>query len=840
MPTSLHAQTLAVDLPPAPLDRTLTRLARQSGVQILFASDIASGKAAPLLQGSFTIRQALDRLLAGQGLEAVERSPGVYLVRPAGARPATTTPQPAAPSERPAAPAAAAQPTELELVVVTGEKVDRSLQQTTTSVAVTTSERIAKENIRDLYDVLGRTANVTLVGDNAGFVIRGMRNTDTGQAPLASIYLDGAALPPNIFGTGPLSSWDLAQVEVLRGPQSTIQGENALAGAVVMRAQDPTMDWDARARLQYAARDDRGLAVAGGGPLIDDELAFRVSVEHRDNDGFVYNPTRATRANPLDATFGRMKLLWMPRALPGLTVKLGFTRNVHKAGVGRVDTSVPDFFAQRRDFSDYPNTDDTRTDVATLAADYAFSPAWTLSSVTNWTRAHSATKYDADSVSLAGNGYMDASGAYGTRSQEFRLHHAGDVVDGLLGLHGSQRTSAFYLYQVLSVATPVNLVRTGLIDAGVPAALATTYARIYAQALPSVYYANFGDQLSERDRNTALFGDATVHLGDHLSLLGGFRYDRQQYDLGAHATHAKFLGTYPDPAAFGAPGSLPYQLISTINRGVDDYLAAGVVSEPANDRDFSAFLPKLGLRYEWRKELSLSFIAQRGYRSGGSSYDQARVQNFAYDPEYTSNYEVSLRSLWLGGTLTFNANAFYTDWKDKQVSVQGPLGVTDTFIVNAARAHLSGLELEASQQVNAYFDWYASLGFERTRYDDFHLPAEVFQGTMLEDYSGREFANVPNWTAALGANWRFGRGWFVNLNGNFRNRVEQTAGSGRDLASLFLLNGRAGYAREAWSAYVFGSNLLDRQYFTNDSRTVAYYSLLGDPRVIGVGVEAHW
>src|SRR3546814_10188159 len=75
---------------------------------------------------------------------------------------------------------------------------------------------------------------------------------------------------------------------------------------------------------------------------------------------------------------------------------------------------------------------------------------------------------------------------------------------------------------------------------------------------------------------------------------------------------------------------------------------------------------------DWSSDVCSSdltgFTVQRGYRSGGSSGNIARSATFSYDPEFTWNYELSLRSAWLDGRLTLNANAFYVDWKDQQVS----------------------------------------------------------------------------------------------------------------------------------------------------------------------------
>ncbi len=737
--------------------------------------------------------------------------------------------------------AAADEPATLDAVVVKGEKTDRSLQDTVSSVAVTTSARIEDENIRSLYDIFQRTANVTQASTNNGFTIRGMENTGTGQAPLVSVYLDGAAIPSTTFGQGaPFSTWDMDQLEIMRGPQSTLQGESAIAGAIVLHTQDPTMYWDWHARAQYSNPGAHDLAFAGGGPLVDDQLAFRVSLQNQYSDGFVWNPTRHERADESDDTTGRVKLLWKPKGLPGLSVKLSLTHDNYAGPTTTPDSvanTVPDYFDHRHDLSNRPDDIATHTSAANAEVNYEFSPQWTLSSVTSWTQVHSLQHTDSDGTA-SDDGFSTGRSDPRTRQQEFRLHFNGDWLDGLLGAYWSQRDTLSDNDFNQNLATPVATISAVLQSAGIPADLASTYANVYAQALPVIPYDEH-QITSTNDRNEAVFADGTAHLGDHWSLLGGFRYDRQRYVLGEQDGSIDFLGSFPDPAGFGAPGSLPYLLISGINATVAQYLANAISNQPEGVRDFSAFLPKLGARYEWNKDLSLSFVAQRGYRAGGSSYNLARGQNFAYQPEYTTNYEASLRSQWLDETLTLNANVYYTDWKDKQVWINGPLGQYDYWTANANSARMWGFEIEASQRVNRHFDWYANLGHERTRYGSFEIPADA--AALGGDLSGEEFIYAPHWTAALGANLRFGEGWFVNGNASYRSREigTQTVDGNQMLASLVLLNGRFGYAWSDWSAYLFGNNLLDRKYLRNGSAT-SNLVYLGDPRVVGIGVEARW
>lgn len=726
--------------------------------------------------------------------------------------------------------------TTLDRIVVTGEKSQRSLQDTTTSVAVTTSVRIEQENLQTLYEVFNRTANVAQTYGDAGFTIRGIRDTDGGgAAPLATIYLDGAALPQSVVSSGPTNLWDLSQVEILRGPQSTIQGENALAGAIVLRTADPTMDWEGKARALASDPSDRNLAFAFGGPLLEDELAFRVAAEHRSFDGYNWNVTREAPDDSLETTQYRAKLLWTPKAIEGLQVRLGYTQ-AQRTGpyqFNYVRSDVPDWRERRISTADYPDRGRTDADVANLEIDYAINDAWSLSAATAWNKVHTLRGYDGDrTADPISYGEQDVLNR--TFSQEVRANYDGERLDGLVGLYYSRHDDRNDASSRTNVNTPVGTISALLQGAGFPAAAATQIAGAYAQVLP-VIPVDYASTTPTRSENRALFADGSFQVAGGFSLIGGFRYDRQRYEL-ASDTQATFVGQYPNPAAFGAPGTPLYLAVAAINQGVAGLVDSAAGSVPQSTRDFTAFLPKGGVRYEWSPDLSASFVVQRGYRSGGSSFNIARSQTVAYDPEYTWNYEGSLRSQWLDGRLTLNANAYYVDWKDKQVIAYFGLNDYDYNTVNAGRAHLYGFEVEASHRVNPGFDWYGSVGYSRTRYDEF----QTVMDAQITDYSGQEFAYAPHWTAAVGGNFRFAESWVANLNANYRDKVYTDVGAApTQLASRTLVNGRFGYETLDWSAWIFANNLFDVKYvqyrWSDDP-----VAILGAPRSVGIGFQANW
>ncbi|MFT4254862.1 MAG: TonB-dependent receptor [Caulobacter sp.] len=735
-------------------------------------------------------------------------------------------------------------PTAVDAIVVTGEKTNRSLQDTLASVAVTTARTIEREQVRDFYDVVARTANMSETYGKSGFTIRGVANNNVsggGTGGLATVYVDGAAIPERAMYGGPLDMWDVGQVEVFRGPQSTLQGRNALAGAIIVRTTDPTSDWSFKARAVSASGDDRSFALAGGGPIVEDQLAFRLAFEDRQSDGFIYNTTRKLDDDALDTRAIRGKLLITPADAEGFKAIATISHNERKSGYvftySRTDT--PDYYDHRVTTTNNPNTSDITTDIATLELEQRFGDRLTLSGVASWSQVDLVQRYDGDlgpqTLSYGGQNELTE-----TASQEVRLNYDGERLKGLVGLYHATRDADRKSASLTNVAFPratlVGVLTSTLVSGGasqtVAQAQANAFADLYVAALP-VIPVDYTSHAPERVETTAIFADGSFDLTSKLSILAGFRYDHEKNTQSSTQT-AAFAGTYPTPASFGAYA--PYVVL--VNQFVASMVAQASNSAPESARTFNAFLPKLGAKYAWTDDLSTSFVVQRGYRSGGSTVNTARATVVPYDQEFTWNYELSLRSYWPRWNLTANANAYYVDWSDQQVIVNLGLNTYDYQVENAGASHLYGFEVELSQHPSSKAGWWASLGHTRTKFDEFRVET----GTDTRDLSGSEFPYAPHWTLAVGGDYRWENGLVANLNANYRTKAYTEAGGeqdGRLADARVLVNGRFGYEAAHWGAYVFGKNLLNEKYSQYTRPDVAA-ALLGEPRVLGVSLETRW
>lgn len=249
-----------------------------------------------------------------------------------------------------AAPALAQEaPTAMATVQVLGEKMGRSEQDSVTAVTVFTAAEIAAKDKKTVLDLVAEVPNVT-IGEFGGVAnIRGSNGAGPGFSSLAwkgatrartATVIDGVS---QVWTGGNLLSngmWDVEQLEVLRGPQSTMQGRSAVGGAIVLKTKDPSFKQEGALRLGLQEANGKLLKQAAGvvsGPL-SDSLAYRLSVDVTRGDHFIdYMDNNANAgvdysSNPdkVERSDIKAKLLWAPKSNPNLVSRLDLQHQSQK------------------------------------------------------------------------------------------------------------------------------------------------------------------------------------------------------------------------------------------------------------------------------------------------------------------------------------------------------------------------------------------------------------------------------------------------------------------------------------------------------------------------------
>ena len=225
----------------------------------------------------------------------------------------------------------------LDEITVVGEKFERNQSTTGSSTSVVTTDQLKREaNLLSATQLLKRDVNILDTGlGNDLPTVRGVDGSGpavgavaffAGSRPRLNMQIDGRTSSYNELAFGTKSLWDMKQVEIYRGAQSYAQGRNAIAGAVVMTSNDPTQEWEGAAKLNMGNHRLAQTAALISGPVVKDELAFRLSVDHQQRETAVDLPHYDPVGNPrwFKATNTRAKLLWTPSALPDLYSRLTF------------------------------------------------------------------------------------------------------------------------------------------------------------------------------------------------------------------------------------------------------------------------------------------------------------------------------------------------------------------------------------------------------------------------------------------------------------------------------------------------------------------------------------
>jgi iron complex outermembrane receptor protein len=660
---------------------------------------------------------------------------------------------------------------------------------------------------------------------------------------------------------------DVAQVEVLRGPQGTLYGKNTTAGAINVTTNQPTFDFEGRAEVTVGNLDYRQAKVAVSGP-ISDTLAARIAVSSTSRRGTIFNVTTDRYINEQDNLGLRGQLLWQPNDDLAITLAGDYSQQDPECcGTVFVRTGLTQRALARQyealaALQNYEvvsrNPFDRLTDIdaplsagndiggVSLRAVWDLGPG-TLTSITAWRFWDWRPENDRDFTGLPIVSASNNPSQQNQYSQEFRYSYTGDRFDFVLGAFAfKQRIDTQGLEQQGAAASRWNLTGALALDPTVLGGLTANNTQFL------------------KSTSLALFGQVSWKVTDALTIQPGVRIN---YD--------KKSGFYERRVTAG-DGSVvicpaPAGTVQAARCGVyQPQISAPVASDWNLSYDLTASyeLASDVLAYAtYAKSFKTVGINQNGLPTdaAGNPIQEAG----AIRPESVNHFEAGIKTQFWDRRATFNLAAFRTDIRDYQATVtNGQLGVLRGYLANAGKVRSQGIEADFSVRPSERFNAYLSGAYtdaKYVRFIDAPCPPELAGGTTVGagqtpsapgtpgglspancDISGQRLPGVSKWSASFGAEANapvtlFARDGeiYFGVDGNYRSRFSSNPSPSAYtwIDGYALFNLRAGFRDDALDIYAWVRNAFDEEYFELLQVAPSNVGLIagqpGDPRTWG-------
>lgn len=681
---------------------------------------------------------------------------------------------------------------QIESILVTAQKRPEDAQKTPLAITSVSGEDVAEQGIRNARDLNGLIPNVVINtnGTATEFTIRGItstNNTEIGN-PAVGFHLDGVYLGrPDAAG---LAFFDIERIEVLRGPQGTLWGRNATAGAINVITAKPKNKLEGAVMLGVANYNGTRTEAMINVP-VNNVFAIRAAVATEKHDGYMNSKNAAVGADKntddADTIAARLHALYKPNN--DFSVLLS-ADSMNVGGYGYATTPLP-LLAQRGGAgrvsmpSQQARTDN---DYQGLSAEinWTFGPA----TLTYLGSQRESTRNEAN-YSAGNTATTQFNSSPKQTTHEVRLASAGK--GPLTWVAGA------YSYEETNNVTLIG-------------------ALISSPALPPTLRVNQSFfQPDVKSKANALFGQASFAVTDALKLTAGLRTTRDETSRVGRSTQTVTL-------ANGTPVAPTTTLLNN----------ARVESSKMNWR--------FGADYNLDKDTLLYVTAATGYKAGGF-FDGVKTATFdnTFKPENVTTTELGAKLRALDGTLRFNVAVFNSDYKDLQVSYRGVFPgsiAVQTITQNAAKAGITGAEIE-TRWLSPIGRFDLALAFLNAKYDDFN-PANA---TPPVNFTGNSLIKSPKTTANLAYQYS----WYV-AGGDITARVSsfysdkyfllpqntalttQPSYTRTDLSLTYTAD------KEVWYVQAYGKNMENKNVIAGIGGLVAPNAFLAPPRIFGLRV----
>ncbi len=722
----------------------------------------------------------------------------------------------------------------LQEIVVTATRREQSVEKVPISIQALTQEDLTDRGIKEIADIAAISPGVQfalpigIVPTITAISIRGL-NTDTG-ASTVGLYVDDTPIQVRLSALGNVGSpypavFDLNRVEIERGPQGTLFGASAEAGAVRFITNQPSLTHASGYSHAEIATTQRGdpseeIGVAYGAPIVNDELGYRISFWDRHDGGYVNRVDPLTGAttdynsNGKNTFAVRGALTWQP--VEGLKI----TPSAHAQWSNVDNTNI--FYGYLSDASSGHFNDGTLTPAPWHDHFYLGSvkveaklPFADLTSTTSYMYRELDAKFDT-SESFYGNVTTNGSPGYGSPLGPDFVTSVADSGPSITG-----QTVRGYTEELRLASNDPSARLTWVAGVFIDHRSQFEYQQSRELAIDPTGAPMFNFTQLITDTQEAIFAQGDLHLTPQWILT-----------LGGRIAFAKV-----DQFNTNGPG--------VVNNGELPAVASPTVHETPNT-------PRVALSYQADPDNLFYAAIAKGFRVGGGNAPLPDVCHVtppaSYDSDYVWNYEIGAKNRLFGGHVQLDTSAFYINWKKIQQLIPVPAcGLLYT--ANTGSAVSQGFDLALQTIITDRFGIDLNLG-----YVDAHYDVNVFaaNGALLiakNDVTGLPPQVLSPWNATVQAHYKAPLANGDSLHGNVEYQYQShnsgpyiTQNPGPSYAPLLvgnpvtsLVNLRGGWKHGPLDISLFVNNVANSHpllgAFTN-GQLVSYSTFR--PRTVGI------
>ncbi len=746
-------------------------------------------------------------------------------------------------SEQSAPEAAGAPP--VSDIIVTAQKRSQSINDVGLTVKAFTAQDLERQKISTLADVAQAVPGLTFAATATNtpvFTLRGVGFYESTLAayPTVSVYLD--EVPLQFPAMTKLTAFDLERIEVLKGPQGTLFGQNSTGGAINYIAAKPTDTFSAGGDLSYGRFNTIEANAYISGPLAP-TLSARLAGRVVHGDDWQRSYTRDDRLGEAEFYAGRFLLDWDPSSAIRFRLNVNGWKDksdplaaqyilanpqqpccanpaVLAYPIAPDDTRAADWSPNSR-----PAANNRFWQVA-LRGEFDITDDLTLTSISSYAKYKTDQVPEGDGQSFNNFDFRDQHGFIKTFTQEVRIsNNPNQKFRWVLG--GNYEKSHVFEEYLADFSDSSTFPAFGIFASGL-----------------------YTDQ---HLRNSAVFGNAELDIGKAFTLKAGARYT----DARRRAENCTF-----DQDGGASYGFFEFLASAVYNIDVDlqpgdcyhfmpepDVTPGPVYAQKLNEDNLSW---RVGIDYKPTSDVLFYANVAKGYKAGSIPVTGAAVykQYVGVKQESVLSYEAGVKAQLLDRTLAANAAVYYYDYRNKQLrskAIDPVFGLIET-LVNVDRSSVFGAELELTARPVRGLAITLAGTYTDAKVKEF---VGVSSGGQSADFAGASVPYTPKYQASLIADYEWDAGNLTPfIGGDVRIRSDTTSIIGGDTVFIdgrqvynveghALVNLRAGVraSDDRWRVMVWGKNVFDTYYWDNvfaQSDVVVRYA--GRPATYGVTV----